>query len=52
MGRRGNVAQLTPVSRCTGKQLKALLVAHRPDPGWRDDLEAMRDLLEDQPRWS
>jgi prevent-host-death family protein len=29
------VAELSPVSRCTGKQLKALLDEHRPDPAWR-----------------
>lgn len=46
------VAQLSPVARCTGADLKDLLADHRPDENWRDDLEAMRNLVEDQSRWT
>lgn len=46
------VAQLTPVVRCTGARLKALLNEHSRDPDWRRDLAKVRDLLEDQPRWT
>lgn len=46
------VAQLSPVVRCSGARLKELLREHAPDPHWRQDLDSMRDLLEDQPRWT
>ncbi len=46
------VAQLSPVVRCSGARLKALLRDHAPDPEWRRDLAAVRDLLEDEPRWT
>ncbi len=46
------VAQLSPVVRCSGARLKELLREHPPDPDWRQDLDSMRDLLEDQPRWT
>ncbi|HEX2028921.1 MAG TPA: type II toxin-antitoxin system prevent-host-death family antitoxin [Nitriliruptorales bacterium] len=44
------VAQLSPVARCSGARLKSLFREHVPDPRWREDLDSMRDLLEDQPR--
>lgn len=46
------VAQLSPVARCTGAKLKSLLAEHPPDDEWSTDLAAVRDLLEDRPRWS
>lgn len=46
------VAQVAPVVRCSGARLKQLLRNHAPDPDWRRDLASMRDLLEDQPRWT
>ncbi len=45
--RRGKVvAQIEPVTRGRGDQVKALLRRHRPDAGWANDLEAVRDVLE------
>ena len=45
--RRGKVvAQLEPVSRGRGADVKALLRRHRPDPRWTDDLAGVRALLE------
>ena len=46
------VAQLTPVVRCTGSRLKTLLGDHPRDADWRRDLATVRDLLEDEPRWT
>lgn len=46
------VAQLSPVVRCSGARLKGLLREHASDPDWRADLESMRELLEDRPRWT
>ncbi|CAN5220732.1 hypothetical protein BH20ACT9_BH20ACT9_09110 [soil metagenome] len=46
------IAQISPVSACSGAQLKRLLSQHRPDRDWRDELTALRDVLKDQPRWS
>lgn len=46
------VAQLTPVVRCTGQRLKKLLHDHPRDAEWRKDLATVRDLLEDEPRWT
>jgi prevent-host-death family protein len=46
------VAQLTPWARCTGKELKQLVADHQPDADWFGDLQRVRNLLEDQPRWS
>lgn len=46
------VAELAPVSRCSGARLKAVLARHRVDPGWRQELRAVRDLLQGEPRWS
>ena len=44
--RRGRaVAQLEPVSRGRGVDLKALLRRHEPDTDWADDLTEVRDLL-------
>jgi antitoxin (DNA-binding transcriptional repressor) of toxin-antitoxin stability system len=44
--RRGRaVAQLEPVSRGRGADLKALLRRHEPDTEWADDLTKVRDLL-------
>ncbi len=44
--RRGRaVAQLEPVSRGRGSDLKALLRRHEPDGDWVDDLTKVRDLL-------
>jgi hypothetical protein len=31
--------------RRSGAEFKALLAEHAPDPGWRDDVDRMRDLL-------
>jgi antitoxin (DNA-binding transcriptional repressor) of toxin-antitoxin stability system len=45
--RRGTaVAQLEPVGRRRGTEVEALLRRHRPDPGWVDDLDSVRGLLE------
>lgn len=46
------VAQLSPVARCSGARLEALIHDHAPDAGWREDLDRTRDLLADQPRWT
>lgn len=46
------IAQLAPVVRCSGAHFKELLHDHAPDSDWRQDLDAMRDLLEEQPRWT
>jgi len=44
--RRGRaVAQLEPVSRGRGADLKELLRRHEADPDWADDLTKVRDLL-------
>lgn len=44
--RRGRaVAQLEPVSRGRGADLKALLRNHEPDAEWSKDLADVRDLL-------
>jgi len=45
--RRGKaVAQLEPVSKGRGADVKQVLDRHRPDPRWRRDLEAVRALIE------
>ena len=45
--RRGRaVAQLEPVSRGRGADLKELLRRHEPDTDWADDLAKVRDLLD------
>lgn len=46
------VAQLSPVTTCTGGTLKSLLATHSPDDGWTDDLRDVRELLESDPRWT
>ena len=44
--RRGRaVAQLEPVSRGRGADIKDLLRRHGPDTDWADDLTKVRDLL-------
>lgn len=44
--RRGRaVAQLQPVSTGLGKDVKAALKRHQPDPSWSEDLASVRDLL-------
>ncbi|MGH9193848.1 MAG: type II toxin-antitoxin system Phd/YefM family antitoxin [Acidimicrobiales bacterium] len=49
--RRGRaVAQLEPVGRGRGADVKALLRRHRPDPGWAADVTAVRELLEVEQR--
>ncbi|MEX1004670.1 MAG: type II toxin-antitoxin system Phd/YefM family antitoxin [Acidimicrobiia bacterium] len=49
--RRGRaVARVEPVARSNGAEVKAFLARHEPDPEWLDDLHAVRDLLEVQPR--
>jgi prevent-host-death family protein len=45
------IAQLTPIARCSGKELRALLAEHQPDTRWREDLETIRGLLVAEPRW-
>ena len=45
--RRGKaIAQLEPVNGGGGSEAKALLRRHRPDRGWRADLDEVRGLLE------
>lgn len=45
--RRGKpVAQLEPMSRGRGADVKALLRRHRPDRAWASDLDDVRALLE------
>ena len=44
--RRGRViAQLEPAVVASGAELKALLRRHRPDPAWREELDALRSDL-------
>jgi prevent-host-death family protein len=44
--RRGKaVAHLEPTRRGRGRDLKAVLNAHRPDSDWAADVAATRDLL-------
>ena len=48
--RRGRpIAHIEPIARSNGAGVKALLLRHEPDPGWLDDLHAVRELLEVQP---
>jgi prevent-host-death family protein len=45
--RRGRaVAHLEPVGRGCGDEAKKMLRRHRPDPKWREDLTALRSVLE------
>lgn len=45
--RRGKaVASLEPTSQGRGSDVKAALMRHRPDAGWRRDLDAVRALVE------
>lgn len=46
------IAQLAPVVRCSGARFKELMRDHARDPAWRQDLDSMRALLEDQSRWT
>jgi len=49
--RRGKaVAQLEPVSRGRGTDVKALLRRNRPDRDWSKDLDEVRSLLEVEDR--
>jgi prevent-host-death family protein len=49
--RRGRpIAHIEPIARSNGADVKAFLSRHEPDPGWIDDLRAVRELLEVQPR--
>lgn len=42
-GRR--VAELTPTPATNGAAVREALRRHAPDPGWADEIEAIRDLL-------
>ena len=45
--RRGKaVAHLEPVAIGRGSDVKSLLLRHRPDPAWAEDLNDVRGLLE------
>ena len=49
--RRGRpIAHIEPIARRNGADVKAFLSRHEPDPGWLDELRAVRELLEIQPR--
>lgn len=49
--RRGKViAQLEPVRRGLGSDVKRLLGEHRADAAWHDDLAAVREMAELQHR--
>lgn len=44
--RRGKpVAQLEPVPRGSGSHARDLLLRHRSDPAWREEVEGIRSLL-------
>jgi antitoxin (DNA-binding transcriptional repressor) of toxin-antitoxin stability system len=50
--RRGRaIAQLEPVQRGRGADVKAVLRSHTPDPEWADELAAVRGLLTIDERW-
>jgi prevent-host-death family protein len=42
------VALITPATVADGRSLKDLLLRHRSDPAWPDDLERLRSLLEEE----
>lgn len=45
--RRGKaVAQLGPVVKGRGGEVKEILKRHRPDSGWTDELGRLRELIE------
>ncbi len=45
--RRGRaIAQLEPMGRGRGVDVKALMRRHRPDPSWADEVDATRELVE------
>jgi antitoxin (DNA-binding transcriptional repressor) of toxin-antitoxin stability system len=49
--RRGKaIANLEPMNRGRGADVKALLHRHRPDPDWTRDLDEVRQLLEVEER--
>ena len=49
--RRGKaVASLGPTSQGRGSDVKAVLERHRPDAGWRRDLDTVRALVEPDER--
>jgi antitoxin (DNA-binding transcriptional repressor) of toxin-antitoxin stability system len=44
--RRGKaIAHLEPMRRGLGKDVRALLHRHRPDPSWARELEELRELV-------
>ena len=50
--RRGKaIAQLEPMNRGLGVDVKALLRRHRPDAAWANQLDEVRSLLEIDERW-
>jgi hypothetical protein len=49
--RRGRaIAQLEPVNRGLGEDVKAMLRRHRPDSAWASDLDEVRSFLEIEDR--
>jgi antitoxin (DNA-binding transcriptional repressor) of toxin-antitoxin stability system len=45
--RRGKaIALIQPFLQANGAKVKAALARHTPDPGWIDDIRAVRELLE------
>lgn len=45
--RRGKaVARMQPVLQANGAKVKAALALHPPDPGWIEDIRAVRDMLD------
>lgn len=49
--RRGKaIAQLEPVTRGSGGEVKALLRKREPDPAWASELDEVRALLEVEER--
>ena len=45
------VANIEPISTGGGASVKALLRCHAPERRWRQDLDAVRRLLELDERW-
>jgi prevent-host-death family protein len=49
--RRGReVATISPAAPAGGKRLKEVLLEHRPDPAWAEELGEVRAGLADEPR--
>ena len=40
-----SVARITPAVAASGRAVKDLLLAHRPDAAWEEELGAMRSML-------